>query len=95
MKRSEIIAISIDPDMFGVTPKVRVKYPKNGYASTPGSGPPGEFCKTCLHCAKVDGGQRYFHKCLLIEKRWTNSYGTDVLLKSPACRRWEKQSDKN
>jgi len=86
MKRSAMLALI--PDMFGITPKVRVKYPKNGYANIPGTGPPGETCKTCAFVRK----RGRFYKCKIMCHRWTNSYGTDVLLKSPACRRWEKQT---
>lgn len=58
---------------------------KNGYAWTPGTGPEGETCGSCLHRAK----RGKFSKCKLVREKWTNSYGTDVLVKSPACRKWE------
>lgn len=73
--------------MFIITPVKRAKYHKNGYASVPGSGPPGETCGSCAFVRK----RMRFHKCKLMCHRWTNSYGTDVLLKSPACRKWEKK----
>ncbi len=63
---------------------------KKGFAWVPGTGPTGQTCKTCRHSV----GVRYskiFYKCALVRKLWTNSYGTDILLKSPACKYWEKK----
>jgi hypothetical protein len=71
----------------GDGPKVR--YPANGYAATPGFGPKGETCRTCKHLVRRHYNRVHL-KCGLIEYRWTNSYGTDVLAKSPACKLFEK-----
>lgn len=64
---------------------------KKGYAARPGSGPEGERCNTCKHYWVSSNGR--FRKCELIRRHWTNSYGTDILAKSPACKFWERQSE--
>lgn len=62
---------------------------RRGYAAMPGTGPKGETCKTCRHNAVISMSKT-FHKCLLMKAHWTGGYGTDILVKAPACRRWEK-----
>jgi hypothetical protein len=67
------------------------KSKKHGYAAIPGTGPAGETCRSCEHLTrKVMSGT--FLKCALMAAYWTGSYGTDVLARSPACRRWEAKS---
>lgn len=66
----------------------RSETPK-GYADRPGTGPEGETCKTCQNAAAVRHNSKVYHKCLLLQGIWTNSYGTDIRLKSPACSRWQ------
>ncbi len=56
-----------------------------GYIYHPGTGPEGETCGSCRHICK---GRRW-HKCALNKARWTRSRGSDVLVKSPACKYWE------
>lgn len=63
--------------------------PKRGYAAPPGTGPIGEYCKTCEHLARVKCAKVYL-KCALEKHRWTGGPGTDVAAKSPACSKWEK-----
>jgi len=66
--------------------------PRKGYASTPGTGPEGEMCKTCNHARKCNqGGAKQFYKCELMQAHWTGGYGSDILAKSPACSKWEKK----
>jgi len=60
-----------------------------GYAARPGSGPAGETCGTCANACKSNG---HFWKCLLLKHRWTNSYGTDIRLKTAACEFWKKKA---
>lgn len=85
-------------DLFGtpileatmpIRPALRKKYKPNrqGYAAFVGSGPIGEFCSTCKHAARFG---RYA-KCRLRYSTWTNGYGTDILLSSPACKHWEQK----
>lgn len=59
-----------------------------GYAAPPGSGPQGEKCKTCKHATAHLWDKTYW-KCALIKP--TRGPGTDIRLKSPACKRWEKR----
>lgn len=61
----------------------------NGYAAQPGTGPEGETCGSCSHCRYRTGNARRFYKCALMLHAWSNCRGTDVLLSSAACRRWE------
>lgn len=60
-----------------------------GYAAEPGTGPIGETCKTCKHFTHKKH-HRVYRKCLLMEKVWNNSYGTDIKACAPACRLFEK-----
>lgn len=64
-------------------PKVR------GYAGTPGKGPKGETCRTCLHYVQLRYAAVY-RKCAIMRPYWTGGYRTDILATAPACPRWEK-----
>jgi hypothetical protein len=61
-----------------------------GYAALPGTGPAGEFCRTCKHAYARHWSKNYW-KCDLIKP--THGFGTDIRLKSPACRRWEAKGE--
>lgn len=83
-------------DIFGEEIKITVsdaKYKptvRNGYAASPGTGPKDQTCKTCKHSIGCGNrGKKIFYKCELRRHYWTCGYGTDILLKSPACRFWE------
>lgn len=70
--------------------KKKHKIVPNGYAARPGSGPKGETCKTCEFAVKSQGGRRYYWKCKKLGvMNWTHGPGTDIRLKSPACRFWQ------
>ena len=80
-------------DLFGrpvteeearVIRKRRDPEPK-GYAAPPGTGPEGETCGSCRHIMRVP-----WAKCGLVKDRWTHSRGSDVKVRAPACRRWER-----
>jgi hypothetical protein len=76
--------------MTAATPRKvpRARTPKaNGYYYFPGSGPEGETCGSCCHCVWVGGARRYY-KCDLTH--FTRGPATDIRVRSPACRRWEK-----
>lgn len=94
----------MDQDLFGnpilpaspvnrspVTGKKRCNTRANGYAARPGTGPQGETCKSCRHkhANEMHSG-RVFWKCGLMKHCWTGGRGSDVLMSSPACSRWEK-----
>jgi len=77
-----------DRDLFGApVPRAPSRELVHGYASTPGLGPLGETCRSCAHSYVVQYAKRYW-KCDLVKR--TAGPGTDIRLKSPACRRWEK-----
>jgi len=73
------------------TGKSKRKTLAKGYARRPGSGPPGETCKTCEFAVRVQGGSRNFYKCLIVRHRWTHGPGSDIKLKSPACEMWKAE----
>lgn len=70
---------------------LKYKHVPKGYAYPPGTGPKGETCGSCNHAVRSRGGRRAYWKCLLIRPNWSASYGTDILLKSPACAKWEAE----
>ncbi len=62
-----------------------------GYVCPPGSGPEGETCGTCKHANRQSNysENKSWIKCGLNRTRWTGGRGTDILARSPACRKWE------
>mgnify|MGYP000414382736 CR=1 FL=1 len=65
-----------------------------GYAAPPGTGPEGEKCQTCRH--RVSTGNtpaRTYWKCGLMRNSWTSGPATDIKVRTPACRRWERDSE--
>ena len=91
----------IDLDLFGKPvadfPSLRQKKANagkpQGYAAPPGTGPRGETCGSCEFAVRRQFNVKHFWKCHMYLKiygvRWTNSYGTDIRLKSPACKHWQ------
>ena len=80
-------------DLFGVTlpePSKAKRKPtqKRGYAAPPGTGPEGETCGTCAHKTTRQWAGSY-QKCALMQAHWTRGPGSDILVRSPACKRWE------
>lgn len=62
-----------------------------GYAAKPGTGPVGETCNTCAHCRlRVARNGRHYYKCALMIGQWTQGRATDVVLRSPACAKWQR-----
>lgn len=59
-----------------------------GYAAPPGTGPAGETCGSCRHIARLRYARIYL-KCELNERAWTHGRKTDILARTPACRKWE------
>lgn len=62
-----------------------------GYYYHPGTGPAGETCGSCAYLDHVRMANSY-PKCGLNRARWTGGRGSDVLIKSPACKYWKAQS---
>lgn len=78
------------PLIFGIDKKEDFQpRTKGGYAAQPGTGPAGEYCKTCKHIYRNEMGKTYF-KCALMQHVWTHGPGSDIKANSPSCRRWEK-----
>jgi hypothetical protein len=79
------------PARRSITGKKRSNTKAKGYAARPGTGPDGEKCKTCRHIfGNKMGSGRVFWKCSLMKHCWTGGRGSDVLVNSPACGKWEK-----
>lgn len=79
------------PSLFPSNPHAaRFAVAVDGYAEKPGTGPVGETCGTCRHCAfKLAASGRRFYKCDLIIHGWGRTAATDIRIGSPACRRHE------
>lgn len=82
-----------EKDLFGepISEKPSIKNPVGGYAARPGSGPSGETCRTCRFAVCAGYHDRNYWKCQKIEHAWTFGPGSDIRLKAPACRHWEKR----
>ncbi len=83
------------PDGPAMTPAERRKATRKeptprGYAATPGTGPAGETCGSCAHEAIVVHAKNY-HKCDASQTKWTGGRATDILVRSPACAKWEPE----
>lgn len=78
----------MDAPLTAPTRKKRKPTVANGYATTPGTGPAGETCKTCKNIVRRHSESgKSFLKCAL--RNWTNGTGTDIRASSPACSGWE------
>lgn len=62
---------------------------QRGYAHFPGTGPDGETCGSCAHIVPFRTMRRWY-KCGKARSKWTGGKGSDVLVRSPACKYWEK-----
>ncbi len=89
----------MNDDLFGEplthpverVPGQRKPTPLKGYAAEPGTGPPGETCGSCRHHRVIRYSKSY-HKCEEFKNqggKWTGGPGTDIRVRSPACRFWE------
>jgi len=74
-------------DLFDTGPRVP-RSAAHGYAAPPGTGPKGETCGTCLH-RELKKYANVYYKCGLMRACWTGGQGTDIRVRSPACRLWE------
>ncbi len=62
----------------------------NGYAMPPGGGPFDETCGSCSHHV-ISRHAKDYHKCELTRAKWTHGRATDILVRSPACAKWERK----
>jgi hypothetical protein len=60
-----------------------------GYGGIPGTGPAGETCGSCRHHYRNRLAKTY-HKCILARFKWTGGRASDILVRSPACSKWER-----
>ncbi len=82
--------------IFGVPPehpepKRKVNLPpkwKRAYPAQPGTGPPGQTCKTCKHYFRNDYHAKVYLKCGLMQNAWTHGAASDIKASSPACSNW-------
>lgn len=76
----------------GLGPKGGKHYVKPwGYVCPPGTGPASETCGSCKHHVVKQMAKSY-HKCELAKGKWTGGRATDILTRSPACSRWESDT---
>ena len=59
-----------------------------GYAGTPGKGPAGETCGSCIYSGRQGGTAGRYYKCHHELARNSRSEATDIRLKTPACEHW-------
>ena len=87
----EQLVLDVGGDITPVKTRGKHYIERRGYAYSPGSGPAGETCGTCQHIQRY----RKWAKCAvyLKMKKRTNSRGTDILVRAPACKYWEKADD--
>jgi hypothetical protein len=65
-----------------VTPRGKHYVEPRGYAAPPGTGPKGETCGLCQHLI-LKRMAKHYPKC--------GGRATDVLVRSPACSKWERR----
>ena len=58
-----------------------------GYAFNPGTGPANETCGTCKFIGKVRRWAKCYHD--FARRKHTHGRGSDILVRSPACKYWE------
>jgi len=75
-------------DLLGdvIQPKLGI-----GYAGTPGLGPSGETCKSCVFSRWHGRASRRYYKCHHELAYRSFSIATDIKLKTPACQYWSKE----
>ena len=79
-----------DHDLFGNPVRDPARLTVGGYPYKPGTGPAGQTCKTCANAYCKAMGKNYW-KCRLV--RATSGPGSDIRLKSPACRAWRVRAE--
>lgn len=60
----------------------------SGHAHTPGTGPAGETCGSCLSLVRKRMGKTYL-KCGKNRAGWTGGGKSDVRARDAACNKWE------
>lgn len=84
--RAHAVVIPEDRDLFGEPVKDPMRLHNGAYPYRPGTGPAGETCKGCANATSRGHNGRTYWKCALVQP--THGPGTDIRLKTPACRAW-------
>jgi hypothetical protein len=74
------------PVILGVEKRGKHYTQPKGYAWSPGTGPEGETCGTCAFIERY----RKWAKCAKNSAKHTHGRGSDILVRAPACKFWEK-----
>jgi hypothetical protein len=64
--------------------------PRRGHVATPGSGPPGKTCRSCVNYSVVGYRAKKHRKCGLAQAAWTHGPATDIRAGDPACHYWTR-----
>jgi hypothetical protein len=83
-------ALADGPLVRGAGKRKRKPTRPRGYVFTPGTGPEGETCGSCLHIFRNRLSRTYL-KCSKNKSNWTGGPASDILSRSPACKFWEAQ----
>lgn len=75
-------------DLLGDAPQKKLGI---GYAGTPGKGPSGQTCGTCIHSKRRGHMNRRYYKCHHEYAYRSSSVASDILLKTIACEHWERK----
>lgn len=87
----------VEKDLFGqpIKPHAPARASRGvrkvGYAARLATGPKGQRCGTCISAMSVTHKGRKSHKCQLMAVAWTHGEETDINLRAPACRLWERK----
>lgn len=93
---SELFRQLMDPNAPALSDAERARLKKRpkrtGHAWTPGTGPVGETCGSCVHYTLRRFAKAY-RKCGLMRAQWTGGAGTDIRAGDPACKFWKAQTE--
>lgn len=88
----------VQPDMLGgkAIPasrlrkgcKTRAPIKRHGWADTPGSGPVGETCGSCIYSGEYRFRHTYFKCTARPGDHWKGGRETDIRPMDPACSKW-------
>ena len=76
-------------ELFADLPRADAPAVPRGLYADIGPGPEGETCGTCRHAMRFWRPSRSWAKCGLMRSNWTGGEGSDIRLRTPACRKWE------
>lgn len=74
-------------DLLGDVPQKKLGI---GYAGTPGKGPAGQTCGTCIHSQRHGHMNRRYYKCHHERGYRSFSEASDIKLKTAACEFWNR-----